>query len=398
MTERSLAELLRDLHHRSTAGRTQAARSLDTLLRRWGRNLGDDVVQTVWMKLLKKPELPAKLATMTSDKQEAYLRAMLRNTHRDLLKQEQKEKRRFWQPKNEDEKSLADVLEQYPAEEADLLHRSLSEQGDAVLRHGLALLAGVKPALALTTLGVDPSVQRSLDLFCGRLVPALADTYRFPAHREAFLGTVIDQWSLNMSEVTREGLWERDREQSKDSSPPSTSCPSSSRVPAFHSRLKMTSPVPSTSKPAATTTPLVHPRFCQCSHLGWLLRPSRSSFSVSSASSPSAKLDLPEPLRPMTRVRPGPAGSSSRHFSPMPRNPCTSIQRKCTAPRGSSCPPCECSDVPALVIAALMIAFTLSESVLYSSSVRSSSFGLLVGMSIPPFDGRPFIVEFEGLG
>jgi len=59
MTESSLAELLRDLHHRSTAGRTQAARSLDTLLRRWGRNLGDDVVQTVWMKLLKKPELPA---------------------------------------------------------------------------------------------------------------------------------------------------------------------------------------------------------------------------------------------------------------------------------------------------------------------------------------------------
>jgi hypothetical protein len=56
---------------------------------------------------------------------------------------------------------------------------------------------------------------------------------------------------------------------------------------------------------------------------------------VISSSAASAKLDLPQPLRPTTRVRPGPGASVSAVSGPMPRNPRTRIScRKTLAGSG----------------------------------------------------------------
>ncbi len=70
---------------------------------------------------------------------------------------------------------------------------------------------------------------------------------------------------------------------------------------------------------------------------------------VSRTSSPSAKLDLPEPLRPTTRVSPGPACSSRVCRGPIPRNPSTVTERRkapdsagdsrATTARGEAAPP-----------------------------------------------------------
>lgn len=46
---------------------------------------------------------------------------------------------------------------------------------------------------------------------------------------------------------------------------------------------------------------------------------------VSASSAASAKLDLPDPFRPVTTASPGPGWSVSVIFGPMPRNPWTVI-------------------------------------------------------------------------
>src|SRR5688572_21931973 len=51
---------------------------------------------------------------------------------------------------------------------------------------------------------------------------------------------------------------------------------------------------------------------------------------VSTSSSASAKLDLPEPLRPTTSVRPGPGSKVTLVLAPIPRNPRTSSSRRYT--------------------------------------------------------------------
>src|SRR5262245_12845276 len=55
---------------------------------------------------------------------------------------------------------------------------------------------------------------------------------------------------------------------------------------------------------------------------------------VSNSSSPSAKLDFPEPLRPTIKINPGPGGSESVTPFPTPRNPSTVMEETYT-PGGS---------------------------------------------------------------
>ena len=113
---------------------------------------------------------------------------------------------------------------------------------------------------------------------------------------------------------------------------PSSACPGSARstttpsrgAPSGHSRLIVAGVFsPSTTNSASIDA------------FGWwrLRQPSFQTFDflsfqrkvspVSSSSRASAKLDLPEPLRPMTRVRPGPGGRSRVAGLPMPRKPST---------------------------------------------------------------------------
>lgn len=54
----------------------------------------------------------------------------------------------------------------------------------------------------------------------------------------------------------------------------------------------------------------------------------RLRFPVSSTSSASAKLDFPLPLRPTTRVSPGPGARLSVAALPMPRKPLTVSDRR----------------------------------------------------------------------
>ena len=66
---------------------------------------------------------------------------------------------------------------------------------------------------------------------------------------------------------------------------------------------------------------------------------------VRSTSRASAKLDLPEPLRPTTRVRPGPGASSRVCARPMPRNPSTVTEcRKTPAGVGEACAASGCGE------------------------------------------------------
>ncbi len=72
----------------------------------------------------------------------------------------------------------------------------------------------------------------------------------------------------------------------------------------------------------------VGPRWCrlrQPSCQTFVRSAHRSVLPVSSSSKPSAKLDLPDPLRPTTNVRPGPGSNCRRASDPIPRNPSTAI-------------------------------------------------------------------------
>ncbi len=80
---------------------------------------------------------------------------------------------------------------------------------------------------------------------------------------------------------------------------------------------------PSTTSSTATAGTASTCRLRQpCFHT--FTRPVQRAFvPVRATSAASAKLDLPDPLRPTTKVSPGPACSRSAAGGPMPRNPST---------------------------------------------------------------------------
>lgn len=69
----------------------------------------------------------------------------------------------------------------------------------------------------------------------------------------------------------------------------------------------------------------VAPAFAQITDLA---SSHRRSVPVMAISAASAKLDLPEPLRPMTTVSPGPGRTSRVRRSPIPRKPSTAMARR----------------------------------------------------------------------
>ena len=99
-------------------------------------------------------------------------------------------------------------------------------------------------------------------------------------------------------------------------------CPRA-RASSSHRRSTVTVPQPSTANSARTAQGCGRWRQRQPS-FQTAERPSQRLLPpVSSTSRPSAKLDLPEPLRPTTSVRPGPGGRFSVAAGPMPRKPST---------------------------------------------------------------------------